>query len=270
MKYYIYGRGILAKRIKTRLENYSEFNCPTANLNDADVVYLASNEEAVQKWFEENQRSRFEKLCFDFSGYSKNKGLSDSLGIDVILNKKRMIRKGIVSLPGCYASSVLIPIIYLKERYNIVYEAIYASSIGGRSTLGFSKNLGSRSVRFSSDLSRNRHVNEISSCLGINRNLIDLSLVVADVDDGILTRILLKRGTVEFPAVVSFGFEGWEKENEEVFRIGKQSKKGKSCIFNFSETPNGIEIRSYIHNLDFPILVSQLYQSLVYNDERVV
>lgn len=268
MKCFVEGRGLIAERLLKMIAlTLGNKVTLTNHLEEAEVVFLALSEEGVRKWLRKNSSFTLSTLVYDFSGFSKRNTTSNFAALSILFfNETPLPLHGIVSLPGCYASSILMPLLYIKQKCDISQCKLYATSLGGRSTLGLSKDLHMRSARFSSVESRQRHIDEIVKWTGLHEDSIYFNLMVADIDDGILTKIKVEGFSdvfmIQSESCLGLGMQGWNELNVKNISIG-DNEFTNSFVFKLSLINNFLEITSFIHNLDFPIFVALKHLSIV-------
>lgn len=264
MNVFIFGRGVIATRLKKKINEFNNIRVVN-NYTDANIIFLAHKEEEVESWIANRNGLIKDKICYDFSGVSKRRGVYCN-ALNQILQYETYKNEGIISLPGCFASSIMLPVLYLKERYNINVKNIWSSALGGRSTLGESKSLKAGSARLASNKSCNKHILETSKALNINSNNISLTLMVADLNDGIITKSLVfteqKLSTQKIG--ISFEDNRWK-----YISIADVNIHHSSSNFTLTQKDDHIEVVSYIHNLDFPIDTALMHINETFLKEKI-
>lgn len=265
MKFCMVGRGVMASRVRELLQ--TRFG-PAVKWTDdgaaADAIFLADREETVADWFAANGSLAADRPCYDFSGYAKRQSTAAAAGLDVLFAGEVKGQSGVISLPGCYASTVLLPVLYLRHRYGLEVQRVRATCLGGRSTLGESKEIAERTARLASEEGTRRHRREIAQKISMAEEQIDLTVLVGDLTDGILADCLLETEgaqTLPFESLtVTLEAAGWQERQGETADIRSLSgEESTSCRFTVAKQRDRVRVISYAHNLDLPIEIAFLH-----------
>lgn len=262
-KIYIFGRGEIASRLKEKLvKGYYHL---TEDVIDAEVIFLANDANQNKYFVEYNTVSLTGKLLFDFSSYSKHRGENGVYALNRLLFEERMLdRNGIISLPACYASSVIIPLNYISQRYELAFTDLKVVSVGGKSTKGQAKQMESDALRLASIEGHQYHLNEIRNNLSTVPSNLNMSILVGGSTNGIISTIYIETES-KIPAQFDrlnkdYNLKGCFFEECEKSQDGKvfSSECHTDCRFTISklQNDNGLIIHSYVNNIDLPINIA--------------
>lgn len=264
---FILGRGKIASRLEQFILSRTKFSV-IDNYQNADFIFLADNDTKVSKWIRDNNLDYETKLYYDFSGFTKKNGLG-KLAIPQMLGWDKLSHNGVVALPACYASSIILPVLYLMQQYNMKIKGICATLLGGKSTLGESKVISKRTGRLSSQKSCLYHIKEICRHTNIKEENILMSIMVADLNDGILTKFVIDYEKLPInysDEIISFTENGWIKEH--LKQITWSNNEYEICNFSIKKTGNKIEVTSFVHNLNLPIEIAFIHMNKVFRGEH--
>jgi len=258
-KVYIYGRGEIATRLIEKINQRERFMKIVNDINESDMILLTNDENKNEIFLKENEREINEKIIFDFSSYFKKRGEGEYI-LEQFLNESsnNIIDKKRITLPACYASSVIIPIKFLEKNFNIKGSEISAVSIGGKSTLGKNKNIGLGNLRVASFKNENYHLNEIKNHLYKFDNMF-FKLLVGDLREGILTIINLKVSETKLKNDLEVIFdleEEFVSKNSQIDSIADISNNHDDISrfwIKYNEENRSYDIYSYVNNLNLPV-----------------
>ncbi len=231
---------------------------------DARVVFLALSEDGAERFLAERPTLAESRLVYDVSGYAKR--IQDegyALG-PALFEAGSADRAGLMSNPACFASAVLVPLWYLSLHCGVgAVRDVHAVGIGGRTTLGAAGYIEPGSFRTSSRASEARHGAEIAKFCPIPLGPCDLQLLVGDLDSGILTagNLSVAGAGITQPISVSLNAKNLDWVREDVLPAELErplvSRQSVACRFDLApgDQPGHIRLRSFIHNLDFPLSV---------------
>ncbi|HEY1618680.1 MAG TPA: hypothetical protein VGG25_13750 [Streptosporangiaceae bacterium] len=273
----VLGRGLLARRARAAIRRLSAtrnvFVSPDPD--GARVVLLALTEPAAADFLAANQELAGDRLVYDFSGYTKTppqraaSGLASYALGQALFGAEPCRTAGVIPVPACYASAVLVPLWYLHRYHAQAVTGLHVSAIGGRSTLGASGVLAPRSFRTASAASEELHRTEVLTYLPYRLRYCDLRIAVGDLHSGIIATgtIMTTPGTRVPPVSVSLSpldFT-WTREDGPQAGLAMPGRQPAAC--RFSIAPSGedgqLRLTSYIHNLDFPLSVACAHSARV-------
>jgi len=259
------GRGIMARRVAAWFRTARDLLTQVDSVEDADVVFVVTHEEGGKRILSAVPDDD-PRLWFDFTGYARQAGLGTSALGSLLPRSEPLPASRIVSMPGCYASSIAIPLCYLSQNRTLDLVRVWATAVGGRSTLGESKSIEEDALRTCSTESTNRHAHELRSLVGLAPERLDLRILVGDLGEGILTSfgahtsehsLGIPPGTVRS---VSLDLDclTWRTEDLEPGSISDHCVRlgeGPSCAFLLQCSEDGATIQGNcrLHNLDVPI-----------------
>lgn len=181
---YISGEGRVAQRARQLLEGHPRLSS-CKDPQEAEVIYCLDGEDGfVERVGSPDLRA----VVYDFTSRSRTSGKATFL---LPLETAHARAGGLVSLPGCFASTIAMPLTRLQAlaAEGLKGARIRATALGGRLTLGAAKALDAGQFRLASRPSTGLHVAEISRICG---HTPDLTLFLADVGDGIIARFEIR------------------------------------------------------------------------------
>jgi len=261
----VLGRGLLATRAKLAVTRNAERGI--ALVDDpaaARVVILATTEEFAADYLKTANGRPNGRLIYDLSGHSKRSGCAADALDAALFDAEVCQPAGIVAVPACYASSVLIPLVYLQRCGLLAppYE-VHAVCIGGRTTLGASKAIGNGALRLASQASTKVHNDECNAHLPSGARC-SLEIFVGDLASGIIASASIAPSLLAPTARLSIRLDpltlslvrDTRPQEHDVDAPFDNSHRDQFRFVLFpDEESQGLRMLSYVHNLDLPLAI---------------
>ncbi len=262
---YIHGRGEISTRLKEIIKEREKNINILDDVQQSDFVFLTSDENKNEKFLNANHELIGESVIIDFSSNFKNRGIGVYI-LDHLFNERGREKKHkIITLPACYASSVIIPIRFMEKNFLVRGSEISIVSVGGKSTLGKNKNLQSGNLRLSSSKSEDYHLNEIKNHT-YNFENIYFKLLVGDLKEGILSIINIKcpESNLKYDLEVTLDLKKEEflvktMQSVSMENISNNNEEVSKFWVRYNAGNESYDIYSYVNNLNLPIELALKY-----------
>jgi N-acetyl-gamma-glutamylphosphate reductase len=238
--------------------------------NNPDVIVTTAPLHVTKEIIKDNK----DKIIIDFIGVNKIESRS-SYSLLKILNNEIKTRK-YYSTPGCFASSVFLPLYYLIHNYEFEIESVFSTSIGGRSTVGKNGFYLENEIRLSSKESSSKHQLEVESFIE-NVSPIHMSILVGDFESGITTISYIKlKNDTNLIKETNISYNIMNNEWKVMKDTGGTFNLNPSldAIFQISTLDKKtIKVVTKLNNLSFPVkisvkILSQLLKEFNYGTTR--
>jgi hypothetical protein len=260
----VLGRGLIATEARSLIRRMpGRLIELTPDHEAAKAIILATTEDAAATFIDSCPEDCDGRLVYDLSGYAKQSGRYNYALPAALFGDQDAVTEGVIAVPACYASSVLIPALYLiKNRYVSRVLGIHAVCVGGRTTLGASGEIAEGNLRFASAQSTARHQREVLANLPPGFSFCDMAIMVGDLESGILCSSYLSvtgKSVPELSVRLDPVRQTWLGEPPGEGQAAASLAGLRETPFRFSARPAAaagvINVTSYVHNLDLPLTI---------------